>query len=209
MHNINVLTFGSKNFNTSLEELKGFLKFELTSSLKDLEIELDKNYDLLLIHEEYPFDNEETITLLKKTNTIKILVGNSKAKVPDYFDKKLLLPTSYVFINNLVRDAVTKKNFNKNSSIDLKGYILNKNEKKLSKKNVFIILTEKEVQLLELFLSKTKPIDKDEILKEVWKYSSDADTHTVETHIYRLRKKINQTFSDQKFIINNKEGYYL
>ena len=81
--------------------------------------------------------------------------------------------------------------------------------KKLSKKNVFIILTEKEVQLLELFLSKTKPIDKDEILKEVWKYSSDADTHTVETHIYRLRKKINQTFSDQKFIINNKEGYYL
>ena len=57
MHNINVLTFGSKNFNTSLEELKGFLKFELTSSLKDLEIELDKNYDLLLIHEEYPFDN--------------------------------------------------------------------------------------------------------------------------------------------------------
>ena len=131
MHNINVLTFGSKNFNTSLEELKGFLKFELTSSLKDLEIELDKNYDLLLIHEEYPFDNEETITLLKKTNTIKILVGNSKAKVPDYFDKKLLLPTSYVFINNLVRDSVIKKNFNKNSSIDLKGYILNKNEKKI------------------------------------------------------------------------------
>ena len=86
---------------------------------------------------------------------------------------------------------------------------MNKNEKKLSKLDNFIILTEKEVQLLELFLNNKKPISKDNILSAVWNYSSDADTHTVETHIYRLRKKITDKFMDEKFILNNKDGYYL
>ena len=87
--------------------------------------------------------------------------------------------------------------------------MLNKNEKKLSKSNNFILLTEKEVQLLELFLKNKKPISKDSILSSVWNYSSDADTHTVETHIYRLRKKIIEKFMDERFILNNKDGYYL
>ena len=87
--------------------------------------------------------------------------------------------------------------------------MLNKNEKKLSKQNNFIVLTEKEVQLLELFLEKKKAISKDNILSTVWNYSSDADTHTVETHIYRLRKKINDKFVDDKFILNDKDGYFL
>ena len=73
----------------------------------------------------------------------------------------------------------------------------------------FIILTEKEIQLLELFLNNNKPISKNEILSSVWHYSSDADTHTVETHIYRLRKKINNKFSDENFILNNKDGYFV
>ena len=73
----------------------------------------------------------------------------------------------------------------------------------------YIILTEKEVQLLELLLNNQKPISKDNILSSVWNYSSDADTHTVETHIYRLRKKIIDKFMDEKFILNNKDGYYL
>ena len=102
-----------------------------------------------------------------------------------------------------------KKKFNKNSSIAIKNYLLNKNEKKLSKLGEFIVLTEKEVQLLELFLSNKKPMSKNDILSSVWNYSSDADTHTVETHIYRLRKKISNKFMDEKFILNNKDGYYL
>ena len=75
------------------------------------------------------------------------------------------------------------------------------------KENNFIILTEKEIQLLELLLAQNKPINKNEILSTVWNYSSDADTHTVETHIYRLRKKINDKFSDEEFILNDKNGY--
>ena len=87
--------------------------------------------------------------------------------------------------------------------------MLNKNEKKLSKLEKFIILTEKEVMLLELFLKNKKPISKNNILSTVWNYSPDADTHTVETHIYRLRKKIVDKFLDDNFILSNKDGYYL
>ena len=102
-----------------------------------------------------------------------------------------------------------KKEFSDNSSIKVKKYILDKNEKKLFKIDKFIILTEKEVQLIEIFLNNKKPISKDQILKFVWNYSSNADTHTVETHIYRLRKKINDKFSDNDFILNDKKGYYI
>ena len=86
---------------------------------------------------------------------------------------------------------------------------MNKNEKKLSRLEKSIILTEKEIQLLELFLNNQKPISKENILSTVWNYSSDADTHTVETHIYRLRKKISDEFMDENFILTNKDGYYL
>jgi DNA-binding response OmpR family regulator len=87
--------------------------------------------------------------------------------------------------------------------------VLDKNEKKLIKNNDFIILTEKEVQLLELFISNSKPISKKEKILSVWNYSKDADTHTVETHIYRLRKKISDKFLDTSLITNDKNGYYL
>ena len=120
---------------------------------------------------------------------------------------KLLLPTTLKDINQIVEDTIVKKNFNKNSSIKIKDYTLDKNEKKLFKKNDFILLTEKEIQLLELFLKYDKAISRDKILHEVWKYASEADTHTVETHIYRLRKKIKNKFSDEKFILNDKTGY--
>ena len=111
--------------------------------------------------------------------------------------------------NIIVEATSAKKRFNKNSSIEVKSYLLNKNEKKQSKLENFKSLTEKEVQLLELLLNSEKPISKDDILSSIWNYSSDADTHTVETHIYRLRKKITDKFMDEKFILNGKEGYYL
>ena len=109
----------------------------------------------------------------------------------------------------MVENVAAKKIFSKNSSIKIKNYILDKNEKKLLKKENKIILTEKEIKLLELLLDSKKPISKDKILSAVWNYASDTDTHTVETHIYRLRKKINEEFSDENFIINTNDGYSL
>ena len=137
------------------------------------------------------------------------MITKKKSKFSDKFDAIITLPTSIKEINEIVETSFAKKQFNLNSSIKIKKYFLDKNEKRLIKDNFYIILTEKEIKLLELFLIKKKAISKNEILSLVWHYSEDADTHTVETHIYRLRKKIQEKFLDNNFILNNKDGYYL
>ena len=164
------------------------------------------NLDIVICHEEKELDAKQDN--LNNKSILKILASKNKSKASNY-DGFLNLPTSLNEINSIVEQTISKKIFSKNSSILIKDYLLNKNEKKLIKDKNFIILTEKEIQLLDLFLAQNKPISKNKILSLVWNYSSEADTHTVETHIYRLRKKINDKFSDLKFILNNKEGYYL
>ena len=209
MHKINVLAFGSKNLNTSLNEIKDHLKFKLTTIDKILDITLFKNYDVLFCHEDFLKD-QISIEQIKNIKKIKILVLNlSKQNNYDFCNDTIFLPTKLENINITIENSIAKRNFSKNSSIKIKDYVLDKNEKKLIKNESYILLTEKETQLLELFLSHSKPINKSMILNEVWKYSEDADTHTVETHIYRLRKKIKSKFGDENFILNNNIGYLL
>jgi len=208
MHTINVLAFGSRNFNTSLEELKDYLNFKLTFGDKEINKETLNNHDVLILHQD-GLVGDSLEKLLKDSKKIKILVSNTSGKKKDRFDEIISLPVKISDLNKIVENAVTKKNFSKNSSILIKQYKLDKNEKKLIKDKNYILLTEKEIQLLELFLDNKKPISKNIILKEVWKYSTSADTHTVETHIYRLRKKIKSKFSDENFILNYKDGYLL
>jgi len=192
-----------------LEELKEHLNFKLTIASDVLERQIYNVFDVLFIHEDCLKDNNIKKKLLEQKNNIKILISRSVKKNIDNFADVLILPTKIEDINKIIEDTVIKKDFSKNSSIKIKEYVLDKNEKKLSKNNVFIPLTEKEIQLLELFLTNIKSISKIEILGKVWKYSADADTHTVETHIYRLRKKIKAKFSDDNFILNDKNGYML
>ena len=208
MHTINVLTFGSRNFNTSLEELKDYLNFKLTFADKEINKETLNNHDVLILHQDGLL-GDSLEKLLKGSKKIKILVSNKSDKKKDQFNEIISLPLKISDLNQIVENAINKKNFTKNSSISIKQYKLDKNEKKLIKDKNYILLTEKEIQLLELFLDNKKPISKNIILKEVWKYSTSADTHTVETHIYRLRKKIKSKFSDENFILNNKDGYLL
>ena len=201
MHKLNVLIFGPSSFISTLNELKPFLKFNpLTGNL-------NKEHNVILIHHE-ALQDENNKNFIEKSNSIKIYASKNK-DLFNYYDAHLELPANLKEINATVENITAKLKFSKNSSIEIKNYLLNKNEKKLYKQNEFIALTEKEIQLLELFLEKKKEISKDNILSAVWNYSADADTHTVETHIYRLRKKINDKFMDEKFILNNKEGYYL
>ena len=201
MHKLNVKVLGSSSFFLTLNELKTFLKF---NPLPD---NINGNYEIILFHIDVLQDNKQK-DFIYSNSSIKICAGN-KRDLKDNFDAFLQLPATLKEINAIVEDTIAKKKFNQNSSIEIKNYLLDKNEKKLSKLKNFIILTEKEIQLLDLFLNNKKPVSKDKILSSVWNYSSDADTHTVETHIYRLRKKINETFMDEKFILNNKDGYYL
>ena len=127
----------------------------------------------------------------------------------NFFFGKIKLPIGLRDFCQEIENVVIKKSFLKNSSIKIKNYTLDKNEKKLIKDLKSIQLTEKEIQLLELLQSSSTPISKDRIQEAVWKYSTDADTHTVETHIYRLRKKIKSSFFDEDFIKNSKDGYFL
>ena len=168
---------------------------------------MNNNHEIILFHSEVLSD-EKKKDFIKNSNSIKIFASQNKKSLI-YYDAHLQLPARIKELNSVVENITAKKKFNKNSSIKIKEYFLDKNEKKLIKLNEYVILTEKEVQLLDLFLLNNKPISKDYILSAVWNYSSSADTHTVETHIYRLRKKINEKFMDDKFISNNKDGYYL
>ena len=208
MHKFKVLIFGSKNFNTSLDELKDYFNFTLTLCSDDIEIELSNDYQVLLIHGDY-LDKNENNDLLRKSKKIKILLSKSNQIISNKFDSVLSLPISVTELSKTIESSIAKKNFSINSGIRIKEYNLDKNEKKLSKNKNFVSLTEKEIHLLELFLKRKGSIPKDEILNKVWKYAKDADTHTVETHIYRLRKKIKDSFSDENFIMNDKDGYYL
>ena len=201
MHNLNVRILGPSLFTSTLIQLKKYLKFNPLSD------DSNNNTNVILFHTD-ALQVEKNKEIISNKNLIKICLGKRKNFI-DNCDASLELPATLAEINAIVESTVAKKKFNKNSSIEIKSYFLNKNEKKLSKLNKFIILTEKEIQLLELLLKSQKPMSKDNILSSVWNYSAEADTHTVETHIYRLRKKMIEKFADEKFIINNKDGYYL
>jgi hypothetical protein len=201
MHNLNVLILGPASFISTLNELRPFLKFNALFE------NINANYNIILFHIDALKDKKQK-ELIESNDNIKIC-AREKNNIIENCDEYLNLPVTLKEINFIVENSAAKKKFNKNSFIEIKSYLLNKNEKKFSKSENFIILTEKEIQLLELFLNNNKPISKDKILSSVWNYSTDADTHTVETHIYRLRKKIADKFMDNNFINNNKNGYYL
>ncbi len=207
MHKINIFISGPESFVSTFYELKSYFKFNISSNQKKLStIKTNDLHGVIYFHDEF---NDELKEIEKKYKCLKILAINNKSKILKNFDYVLKLPTTIEEINSVVEGSIAKKEFAKNSSISIKSYLLDKNEKKLIKGGKSIILTEKEIQLLEILLIKKKSVSKNQILSLVWKYSSESDTHTVETHIYRLRKKISEKFLDEKFILNNKEGYYL
>ena len=202
-----ILAFGNKEFNKSLVEIEEYLNFNLqtTDDLKDKDYEYLKNYQGLIIHEDILKD-KNLRDLIKNENINKILIHSSKKiNIPENIEK-LILPASVEQINNIISNIIVKKKFKINSSLKINDYKLDKNLRRLIKDEVYLELTEKEIELIELLYRKSFT-KKKEILTTIWKYSDDADTHTVETHIYRLRKKIRDTFKDEVFIKNEKKGY--
>ena len=109
----------------------------------------------------------------------------------------------------LINIQLLKIKFNSQAKIKIKDYDLDLNSKFFSKNGVSIKLTEKEIEIiLYLNLNKIKHNVLD-LQKNIWKYSPDLETHTVETHIYRLRKKIDDKFSDKNFILSHSDGYFI
>jgi len=123
--------------------------------------------------------------------------------------EQLNMPFSINVFEKKIISLIAKSKFKKNSLINLNGYVIDKNERKIKKNNLELQLSEKEISFLILFSEQKKPVSRNLVLKNVWHYSLESETHTVETHIHRLRKKISNKFGDKNFIKNNKMGYYI
>jgi len=205
-----LLVFGTKNFNNSLNEVKEYLDFLLVFFNKDTFSEnLFSTINLVLI-ENAVCKDLDTLNFINKITNKPILLLEDQKNIQIFktnFNEKIILPLNIEEIILNIKALITSTEYNKNSSIKIKDYIVDKNERVLKNGNLSITITEREIQLIELLFNETKPLSKNMILKKVWKYADDADTHTIETHIYRLRKKILSTFKDDSFIVNSKDGY--
>ena len=204
---IKIACFGNNFFINMMQELKEHFKFDL-KIIKSIDECSNKDYAMIFVDNSSIVNNY--LTQNKNTNTTIVIFGGNNDKKNFSNNHIINLPTSIKEINNTFLEINSKNNFNRNSTIKVKKYILDKNEKKIKKEDgSYIEITEKEAQFIELLLKSSKPVSKVNILNIVWKYSSDVDTHTIETHVYRLRKKIFAKFNDDDFIKNNKSGYFL
>ena len=144
--------------------------------------------------------------IISKFNHELLFNNDIKEKNLLIFD---MLPLHVNKLLELINIKLIKLRFNYQSKININGYELNLNSKFFSKNDLNLKLTEKEIEII-LYLneSKTKH-DVLDLQKNIWEYSPDMETHTVETHIYRLRKKISNKFNDVNFILSHKSGYYI
>tara|TARA_Y100000768_G_scaffold360950_1_gene318596 strand:- start:771 stop:1334 length:564 start_codon:yes stop_codon:yes gene_type:complete len=169
--------------------------------LKELEPEL--NFKVFEVLNEKLLNNE-----IKNLKNYLIVTKNEITnKNNQYIFKQQPIKISK-FIEKLNIEFL-KKNFNEQSQFNIKNYIINLNSREMSFKNIKLKLTEKETNTI-IYLSKiNKPVSIDELQTNVWGYQSELETHTVETHVYRLRKKILKIFDDNNFIISKKNGYQI
>ena len=211
MTNLTISIFGNKIFFDIINEIKLFSNFQ-TKYYEDLDeciVQSNKYHHVIV----YFFDPKNENLFKEKGNNTPILfiIENSEKKnnLNSDLEDKLNMPFSIKDFYKKIISLSAKAEFKKNSIINLNGYLIDKNERKIKKNNIDLQLSEKEINFLILFSENKKPINKNLVLKKVWNYSSNTETHTVETHIHRLRKKILKKFSDNDFIKNNKEGYYI
>jgi len=124
------------------------------------------------------------------------------------FHVSLELPIEVLSFKEIINILITKYSFFKKSKIVIKDYEIDSNERSITKQNVKVKLTEKELELI-LKLNSSNGLNKSYLLKSIWKHSLDLDTHAFETHLHRLRKKINKYFKDKNFIVERNSLYYL
>ena len=177
-----------------LNEIKENLSFKIIKF--DNEKDFKKNPDLDIIN----------CLIISKSKHNLLLDNNITNKNFLDFDD---LPLSLKKLLELINIKLIKLKFNQQSKIIIKDYELNLNSKFFSKGNLKLKLTEKEIEII-LYLKDLKiKHNVADLQKNIWGYSSNMETHTVETHIYRLRKKISDLFKDEKFILTHKNGYFI
>jgi DNA-binding response OmpR family regulator len=207
MNNIHLSILGSTSFSNILNELEFNNILNPSGQLNN-----DKKILVKII-----FIENLTIKEVKKyllVNDPIILLSNRK----DYIKKnnlKLLdfhvsleIPIEILSFKEILNILITKYNFFKKSKIIIKDYEIDSNERSIVKQKVKVKLTEKELELI-LALNDDNGLNKSFLLKSIWKHSLDLETHAFETHLHRLRKKMNKYFNDKNFIVEKDSLYYL
>tara|TARA_B110000444_G_scaffold133350_1_gene125271 strand:- start:106 stop:693 length:588 start_codon:yes stop_codon:yes gene_type:complete len=185
------------NFN-SLYEILNEIKDKLSFNIENYVSE-----DIFLKKSDIDLKNS---LIISKSNNKLILEKKLDPKI--FFDLSLF-PISIDRLIELINIQLIKLRFNQQSKINIKDYELDINSKFIAKNDLHLKLTEKEIEII-LYLSATKTkYDVADLQKNIWGYSTNMETHTVETHIYRLRKKIDDKFNDQSFILSDKSGYFI
>ena len=167
------------------------------------ELELDLNFKIIYINDENLLKDE-----INKLNNYLIISNKKNLNVGN----QLFLENKPINILKLVEKInieFLKLHFNNQSQLKINNYIIDLNSRQMLLNDVNLKLTEKEINTIAYLSKANKPVSVDELQEHVWSYQSDIETHTVETHIYRLRKKIFNFFNDNEFIISKKNGYQI
>ena len=152
---------------------------------------------------------------IKKENSIKnyTIVSKNLLNNKNINEKSIIhldkMPMNFTSLIDKINTNLLKQRFSFQSNINIKNYTLNLNSRVISRNENELKLTEREIDIILFLSDKKKPQNINILQKEVWSYVTDLETHTVETHIYRLRKKIGDKFNDNNFIVSSKEGYLI
>jgi DNA-binding response OmpR family regulator len=208
MNNIHLNVLGSDTFLNLLNELEFNNILNLSSQLNhnnkkiSVKILFADNFKIREV-KNYLLENAPIILFLKHKDYIK----KNNLKLLD-FQVSLELPVEILSFKEILNILITKYNFFKKSKIIIQDYEIDSNERCITKQKVKVRLTEKELELI-LALNNNNGLNKSFLLKNIWKHSLDLDTHAFETHLHRLRKKINKHFKDKNFIVEKNSLYFL
>jgi len=167
------------------------------------ELSLDLNFNIISIDDEKSLKNE-----VENLNHYLIISYKIFSNIDNQFDLDNT-PINIFQLIEKVNIEFLKIKFNSQSELKINNYFIDLNSRELFMNNIKVRLTEKEINTIIYLFKSDKPVSVEELQEKVWDYQSDIETHTVETHIYRLRKKILTIFNDSQFIISKKNGYQI
>jgi DNA-binding response OmpR family regulator len=207
MNNIHLSILGSTSFSNILNELEFNNILNPSGQLNNdkkilVRIIFIENLNIKEV-KKYLLVNDPIILLSNRKDYIK----KNNLKLLD-FHVSLEIPIEILSFKEILNILITKYNFFKKSKIIIKDYEIDSNERSIVKQKVKVKLTEKELELI-LALNDDNGLNKSFLLKNIWKHSLDLETHAFETHLHRLRKKMNKYFNDKNFIVEKDSLYYL